>query len=309
MSAVILKGRPIAEPEKTDFISRIRKKMRPRLGVRSFGGTFLMTLILMGVAVIFLIPVIFMVNNAFKPLNELLRMPPTIWVRDPTWDNFIALGNVFNNTVVPFWRYLFNTFFIVTVGTLGQIVIASMAAYPLAKFEFAGERLMSNAIVIALMFSGVVTAIPNFLIMSSIGIIDTYFAIILPSLGTTLGLFLMRNFMTTVPNSLIESAQIDGAGEFYTLWRIVIPVVKPALLTLVILSFQAMWGNAGATVIYTEALKPLPAALSQIASGLSIARMGEMMVVALLMFLVPVIVFIIMQSNVMETMTTSGMKE
>ena len=309
MSAVILKGRPVAEPEKNDFLTRIRRKMRPKLGVRSFGGTLFMTLVLMGIAIIFLLPVIFMVNNAFKPINELLRMPPTILVRDPTWDNFVSLGNVFNNTVVPFWRYIFNTFFIVTVGTLGQIVIASMAAYPLAKFEFAGERTMSTLIVVALMFSGVVTAVPNFLIMSWLGIIDTYFAIILPSLGTTLGLFLMRNFMTQVPNSLIESAQIDGAGEFYTLWKIVMPVVKPALLTLVILSFQAMWGNAGGMVIYTETLKPLPAALGQIASGLSIARMGEMMVVALLMFLVPVIVFIIMQSNVMETMTTSGMKE
>lgn len=287
----------------------IKQILKPKKGNRSFGGNLVLIISLALLAVIFLFPVIFMINNAFKPLSELLRVPPFIFVRNPTLENFAAVGNLFNNSLVPFWRYVFNTFFIVTVGTLGQIIFVSMAAYPLAKYSFFGDKFLSSLILVALMFSPEVTAVPNYLIMANLGLIDTYFAVILPSFGSTLGLFLMKNFMSQVPSSLIEAAQIDGAGEFRTLWTVVMPAVKPAWITLFILSFQMMWGNSGSTVIYTEALKPLSAALNQIAAVLPVARMGETMVVSLIMFLIPVTIFIFMQSNVLETMTTSGIKE
>ena len=288
---------------------RITRVFKSKRGARSMGGNIALALALIGMAVIFLLPIIFMVNNAFKPLYEIMRIPPTILVRNPTMENFHALSNFFNNTLVPIERYIFNTGFIVALGVFGQVLFGSMAAYPLAKFDFFGEKFLSSLIVIALMFSPVVTAVPNYLILSYLGLVDTYFAVILPSFGTTLGLFLMRNFMTQVPNSLIEAANIDGAGDFKTLWAVVMPAVKPAWITLFIFSFQAMWGLTGAQVIYTENLKPLPAALNQIATTVSIARMGEVMVVSLLMFLVPLVIFMIVQSQVMETMTTSGMKE
>jgi len=276
---------------------------------RSFGGNLVLGIVLTLAATLFLLPVIFMVNNAFKPLYELLRMPPLFFMRNPTIDNFLSLGNIFNNTLVPFWRYVFNSVLFIVVCTAGQIVFASMAAYPLAKFEFFGERFLNKVIILALMFSPAVTAVHNYLILAGLGLIDTYFAIILPSFASTIGLFLMVNFMKQVPSSLIESAQIDGATEFKTLWKVVMPAVKPAWITMFILTFQSMWGATGGGFIFTEQLKPLPAALQQIASEISIARMGEMMAVSLIMFLVPVIIFIFMQSNVMETMTTSGMKE
>jgi len=287
----------------------IKRALRSKRGARSLGGNIALGIALGIMAFIFLLPIIFMVNNALKPLYELLRMPPTLLVRNPTFENFHALGNFFNNTLVPIERYVLNTFIVVFFGVLGQVVFGSMAAYPLAKFDFAGQKFLSSLIVIALMFSPVVTAVPNYLIMAQLGMIDTYFALILPAMATTLGLFLMRNFMAQVPNSLIEAAMIDGAGDFKTLWVVVMPAVKPAWITLFIFSFQAMWGLTGGAVIYTENLKPLPAALNQIASTVSIARMGEVMVVSLIMFLVPLLLFMLVQSQVMETMTTSGMKE
>jgi len=290
-------------------LPKVKRFFKKRRGGRSFAGNIILALAMIGFALIFLAPVILLVNNAFKPLHELLRIPPTIWVRDFTLENFFAMGNIFNASLVPFWRYLFNSVFIVGLGTLGQILLASMAAYPLAKFEFFGEGFLNKLIIIALMFSPAVTAVHNFLIMAHLGLIDTYWAIIVPSFASTLGLFLMRNFMSQVPSSLIEAAQIDGSSEFRTLWRVVMPAVKPAWITLFILSFQSMWQATGTNVIFTESLKPLPAALAQIASGITIARMGEVMAVSLIMFLIPVVIFIIMQSNVLETMTTSGMKE
>ena len=287
---------------------RIKGIFRTKKG-RSFGGNLVLFVTLTLFAAFFLFPVVFMFNSAFKPIYELMRFPPTFFVRDPTFEHFASLGNLFNRTFVPFARYLFNSLLFLVVGTAGQILFASMAAYPLAKFEFFGEKFLNSLILLALMFSPAVTAVHSFLILSSLGMIDTYWAVILPSFASTIGLFLMRNFIQQIPNSLIEASQIDGASEYRTFWTVIMPNVKPAIITLFIMTFQGMWGVTGGGLIFTESLKPLPAALGQIASGISIARMGEMAVVSLLMFLIPVVVFIIMQSKVVETMTTSGMKE
>ena len=287
---------------------KLKAVLRKKNG-RSFAGNIALFIALVVFATFFLLPVIFMINNAFKPLYELMRFPPTFFVRDPTLEHFSSLGALFSNSLVPISVYIFNSLLFLFVGTIGQIIFASMAAYPLAKFEFFGAGFLNKLILLALMFSPAVTAVHNFLIMSRFGMIDTYWSIIIPSFASAIGLFLMRNFMQLIPNSLIEAAQIDGASEFRTFWQIVMPNVKPAWITLFIMSFQSMWGITGAGLIFTENLKPLPAALQQIASGISIARMGEMSVVSLIMFAIPVVIFIIMQSNVIETMTTSGMKE
>jgi len=287
----------------------IRKLFRSKRVGRSFVGNFGLIIILALMALIFLFPVVFMINRAFMPLPELMRVPPFIFVRNPTIDNFRSVAAFFNTTLVPFSRYMFNTLFIVLLGTIGQVIFASMAAYPLSKFEFFGNKFLSSLIVVALMFSPAVTAVPNFLIMNWLGLLDSYFAVILPAFGSTLGLYLMIKFMSVLPSSLIEAAQIDGASEFKTLRTVVMPSVKPAWITVFILSFQTLWGASGGAFIYTEALKPLAAALNQIATTATIARAGETMVVSLLMFLVPVTIFIFVQSQVIETMTTSGMKE
>jgi ABC-type glycerol-3-phosphate transport system permease component len=286
----------------------ILRTLTRKKGARSFAGNVTLFLFLLFMALLFLFPVIFMANNAFKPLSEQLKFPPDIFVRTPTLDNFMDLGEIFANSLVPFSRHLFNTIFIVVVGTLGQVAFASMAAYPLAKVDFAGDNFLNKLIVLSLMFSTAVTTVPNYVIMSRLGLIDTYFALILPAFSSSLGLYLMKNFMSQVPSSLIEAANIDGASEFATLWRVVMPAVKPAWITLFILSFQSMWGLTGNTYVYKESLKPVSYALQQIASG-GIARQGVFAAVSLIMFLIPIAIYIFMQSNVLETMSTSGMKD
>ncbi|TVP85109.1 MAG: carbohydrate ABC transporter permease, partial [Acholeplasmataceae bacterium] len=178
----------------------------------------------------------------------------------------------------------------------------------LAKHKFPGSRMLSRIIVYSLMFNTAVTAIPAYIVMTQLNMIDTLWAIILPAFAFSLGLYLMRNFMEQIPTTYIESAYMDGASEYKIFWMIVMPLVKPAWLTLIILSFQTLWGATGGQYIYNEALKPLSFALNQIVGG-GIARTGVVAAVSLFMMMVPVTVFVISQSSIIETMAHSGIKE
>lgn len=254
------------------------------------------------------IPLIYAVNNAFKPLDELFIFPPRIFVRNPTLDNFYDLVALMGNSWVPLSRYITNTLLITIIGTAGHIVLASAAAYPLAKYRFPGSRTLFSIVVLSLMFSGHVTAIPNYMVMSWLGWINTHASIIVPSLAFSLGLFLMKQFMEQIPDALLEAAKIDGASEYRIYWSIVMPNVKPAWLTLMILQFPMLWGSDGGSFIYSENLKTLHYALGQIALG-GIARAGVGAAVALILMIVPITLFIISQSNVIQTMASSGMKD
>ncbi|MCR5370302.1 MAG: carbohydrate ABC transporter permease [Clostridium sp.] len=282
-----------------------RRKLKRR---RSLAVDIVLFILLAGFGVFSLFPLIFTVVNAFKPMSEIFIFPPRLTVDNPTLNNFFDLSFILESFDVPMSRYIFNTAVITGLGTLGTVLLGSMAAFALAKYQFPGSRLMSSLIVYALMFSASVTAIPNYLIMTYLGLVDTYWAVILTAVGGTLGLYLMKNFIVQIPDSLIEAATIDGANEFTIYWRIIMPLCKPAWITLVILSFQQMWGTTGGVFIYSEELKPVSYVLSQLVSG-GIARTGVSSAVSLIMMTVPVAVFVISQSNVLETMSTSGMKD
>ena len=275
---------------------------------RSLAVDILLFILLAGFGVFSLFPLIFTVVNAFKPMSEIFIFPPKLTVDNPTMNNFYDLSFILESFDVPMSRYIFNTAVITGLGTLGTVLLGSMAAFALAKYQFPGSRLMSSLIVYALMFSASVTAIPNYLIMTYLGLVDTYWAVILTAIGGTLGLYLMKNFIVQIPDSLIEAATIDGANEFTIYWKIIMPLCKPAWITLIILSFQQMWGTTGGVFIYSEELKPVSYVLSQLVSG-GIARTGVSSAVSLIMMTVPVAVFVISQSNVLETMSTSGMKD
>lgn len=275
---------------------------------RSFGGNVLMFLFLALLGMFMALPLLYTVNNAFKPLDELFIFPPTFFVRNPTLDNFSDLGILLTNSWIPFSRYILNTVIITGAGVLGHVIIASAAAYPLAKHEFHGKTILFGIVVLSLMFSGTVTAIPNYMIITALGINNNYLAVILPAFSSSLGLYLMKQFMEQIPDSLLESARIDGASEYLIYWRIVMPNVKPAWLTLMILMFQSLWGTTGGGFLRSEQLKPLNYALNQIVQG-GIARVGAASAVGLILMIVPIVLFIITQSNIIETMTTSGMKE
>jgi len=254
------------------------------------------------------LPLVFAISNAFKPLDELFLFPPRFMVINPTFDNFFDLFAVMSNSWIPFSRYLFNTVFITVVGTLGHVLLASAAAYPLAKYKFPGSETMFRLVVLSLMFSATVTAVPNFLIIAGLGWLDTYAAIIVPAFASSLGLYLMKQFMERIPETMLEAAKIDGASEYRIYWQIVMPMVKPAWLTLVILMFQSLWGATGSTFIFSEELKSMHFAVSQIMEG-GIARAGTAAAVGVLLMIVPITVFVVSQSNIIETMASSGMKE
>jgi ABC-type glycerol-3-phosphate transport system permease component len=264
-------------------------------------------LIFLGLGAVYMaLPMFYAICQAFKPLNELFIFPPQFLPRHPTLSNFSDLFLLMAQSWVPVSRYLFNSLFIVAAGSAGNVILGSLCAYALAKHDFKGRNLINNLILFSLMFAGSVLVIPRYLIISFLGWINTYAALVVPAWGTTLGVFLMRNFIThMVHDSLLEAARIDGASEWYIHWRIVMPIVKPAWLTLIILNFQQLWGDQGGMFIYSEELKPLPYALGQIIGG-GVGRAGVAAAVSVILMAVPITVFVINQTKIVQTMGTSG---
>ena len=275
---------------------------------RSVGGDVFIFIFLCFVALILVIPLVYIISNSLKPYNELFLFPPKLFVKNPTMDNYADLFSLISNSWVPFSRYLANTVFITIVGTVGNVLLGSMAAFAISKIRFPGANFIFRLIVLSLMFSATVTAIPTYLIIAKMGWIDTYYALIVPSLQSSLGIYLMKQFIDQIPDTLIEAAKIDGANDGRIYLSIIMPSVKPAWLTVIILSIQSLWNITGSNYIFSEQLKTLPVAMSQIVSG-GIARAGASAAVSVVMLSVPVLSFIIAQSNVVETMATSGMKE
>ena len=275
---------------------------------RSIAGDIIIYLLLLLVAIAMVFPLVFLIGSSLKPLDELFRFPPPVWPSHPTMDNFSDLFVTMGQSWVPFSRYLVNTIIITVVGTFGHLVVAGMAAFVLSKYEFPGGKLFFAIATTCLMFTGVVTDIPNYLILSRLGLVDTYWALILPACAAPIGLFLMKQFMEGLPTALIEAATIDGASRFRVFWSIVMPNVKPAWLTMIIFSVQALWNNRAATIIYSEAKKPLVYALQQIQAG-GVARTGQMAAANVIIVAVPILIFVFSQSRILETMASSGIKD
>lgn len=288
---------------KRRFFRRKEKQLN-----RSMAGNTLLFVLMFICGIFMVLPLVMIVNNALKPLDELYQFPPKIFVRNPTLENFSDLFVLMNDSWIPFSRYILNTVIITGFGMVGHVVVASLAAYPLAKHKFPGKGILFSMVVLSMMFSWTVTQIPQYLIISWMGINNHYLALILPAWAFGMGLYLMKQFMEQLPDSLMESAKLDGASEWHIFWKIVMPNVKPAWLTLAIFQFQQMWGNTGSMFLRDEQLKPLQFALQQITAG-GVARAGAAAAVTFLIAAVPITFFLICQSNVLETMTTSGMKD
>ncbi len=276
---------------------------------RSAGGDVSLLVVVLLFAVLMVIPMYYAIIQSLKPLDELWIFPPRFWVANPTFKNFQDLFQNLNDSWVPFSRYIFNTLFVSVVGTFGHVIIASMAAYSLSKKKFLGSELVFGVIVLSLMFTTAVTGIPTFMVMKNMHLIDTYWSIILPAFSSSLGLYLMKQHMEAmVKDAIIEAAKIDGAGEMRIFWTIVMPMVKPAWLTLVVFSFQSLWNATGATYIYSEELKSLNYAVSQIVSA-GIARAGTAAASLVFMMILPIVVFVFSQGSIVETMSSAGIKE
>ncbi len=276
---------------------------------RSKAGTAVLLVILLIFAAFMVLPIVLAVSNSLKPLNELWEFPPKLYPKEPTWKNFQDMFNIMADSLVPFSRYIFNTVLITVIGTAGNMLFSAMCAYPLAKRRFPGRHVIFRIIEMSLMFNMTVTAIPCYLVMTRIGWIDRYEALIVPTFASMLGLYLIKQFMeTSVPDSLIEAASIDGASQWQVFWKIVMPCVKPALLTQLLLSVQSLWNLGSTTYVFSDEKKTLAYALNQIVSG-GVARAGVGAAVTVFMMIVPITIFIICQNNIIDTMSTSGLKD
>ena len=289
-------------------MAKLRTRKHKVVLSRSAGGDVGITIILFLLGLFMVLPMAYVIMQSIKPLDELWMYPPRFYVMNPTFTNFKDLFSLMNTSWVPFSRYIFNTVFTL-MGTFGHLFIASMCAYALAKIKFPGGKTIFKTIRTSLMFHSTVTAVTSFILMSFFHMIDTYWAIIVPAWGYTLGLYLMKQFMDTgVSDAVLESARLDGASELRTYWTIAMPMVKPAWLTLIVYSFQTLW-NAGSSIyIYSEQYKSFNYAIGQITAG-GIKRAGASAAATVLMMLVPILVFVVTQSNIIETMGTSGMKD
>lgn len=283
--------------------------LRRKTANRSPFGNFLVILLLALMCFCMVIPLYYAIVSSLKPFEELFVFPPKFYVVSPTLQNFRDLFIIFANSAVPFTRYIFNSLFVSVTATVLHILLSSMAAYPLAKNEFRGKKVLFSLIMLALLFTAQVTFLPQYIIIARLGWINTYLAVICPFLGSSLGLFLMKQFMEVIPLSLIEAARIDGAREMRIWLQIVMPNVKPAWLTLTIFTFQAAWNSTGSSFIFDEELKMLPVAIAQIVAGSSVARMGVAMASTVFLMLPPIVLFVASQSQVIQTMAHAGIKE
>ena len=283
-------------------------KLKRRKGNRSVGGDIGIYILLILFGIFFVLPLVYSISSAFKPLDEIYLYPPRFFVKNPTFNNFQDLLVVMSSSYVPFTRYVFNTVFITLLGTVGHLIIGSMAAYVLAKYEFPGSRKIFKIIQAAIMFNAYVLQIPTYIIMSKLGWIDTYLALMVPAFALPMGLFLMKQFMEQIPDALIEAAKIDGAKEGRIFLQIVMPNVKPAWLTVTIFSVQNLWNMKGQVYIYSEEYKMLPYALQQIMAG-GVARAGVGSAATMVVMMVPILIFILAESNILETMASSGIKD
>jgi ABC-type glycerol-3-phosphate transport system permease component len=273
--------------------------------------------ILVPLSVFMLLPIIFIFSNAFKPPDELFAFPPRFFVVSPTMKNFTDLFAKLSTSGIPVSRYLFNSALITIATVLASILVSSMAAYALSKKRFKLKQTLFAVNNVALMFVPIAVTIPRFLVIENLNLLDTFWVHILPVLAMPVGLFLLKQFIDGIPDEVIEAAQIDGASDWWIYWRIILPMIQPALATIAILTFQAAWNNADISTNYitTESLRNLAFYLSTLTATTAtsttantVAGQGIAAAAALIMFLPNLVIFILLQSQVMSTMSHSGLK-
>ncbi len=287
-------------------IKKLRESNRP--AGRRYGGTVISFLFLTVLGLFMAFPIYLTVVMSVKPVEELFVFPPKLYAIRPTLDNFRDMFAAVRQNRVPFSRYVFNSVFVTVSVTAAQCVFASMAAFVLAKCRFPGSRIINGVIVTSLLYQSSVIYIMQYMVMARLHIIDTPLALILPAAAAPMGVFLMRQSISQLPDSMIEAAKVDGAGLFRICWQIVIPNQKPALMTLMIFAFQSAWNIQGQGVIFREQYKTLPAAVAQVSSS-GMARAGVAMAASVFMLIPPAVVFILAQRYVIETMAHSGIRD
>ena len=296
--------------KKLSFLSRDRKAAEQRKRyTRSKAGNFFYILFLLVVGLFSVLPMIYCICTSFKPLDELLIFPPRFFVNRPTLENFLALPGLLSNMRIPLSRYIFNSIFIAVITTFLYVFISTAAGFVLSKTKMKINKPIITGVQMALLFNAFTLAIPRYLIFSYLNIVNTYWIYILPYCASTMGVFLMKQYIDgSVPDTLLEAAKIDGAGQMRIFWQLVVPMVKPCIMTLTLFGFQGIWSTVPDGTIFSESLKTLPTIMTNINAG-GIARSGSAMAVTVIMMLPPIIIYLVTQSNVLESMNSAGIKE
>ena len=285
------------------------KAKQYRRYTRSVAGNigFFSILILAGLFTVF--PLFYCLITSVKPLEELLIFPPKFFVSRPTFNNYRALPALLSNMQIPISRYVFNSLLIAVISTFFSIIACSLAAFSFSKSELKAKKILFTVVQLMMLYNAYTLAVPQYLIFSKLKMIDTFFVYILPAIPSAVNCFLMKQFMdVSIPDTLLEAERIDGAGVIKMYWRIVMPIMKPAWMTVLLFSFQGMWSIVPSGTVFSEKLKTLPYVMSSVTAG-GIARSGSSMAITVLLMIPPILVFLFTQSNVMETMSSSGIKE
>jgi ABC-type glycerol-3-phosphate transport system permease component len=284
---------------------------RPKIKRLSTFEKFSAVLLIL-LSIFMLLPIVYILNHAFKPYQELFVFPPNIFVRHPSFQNFVELLAITKGTAVPVTRYIFNSVVVTAIAVFLITIVSAMCAYPISKHKFPGQKLLFATILLTLVFIPETVMIPRYLVISKLGIMNTYWGHVLPLIAVPTGVFLMKQFIDQVPDELLDSAKIDGAKEFTLFMRIVIPVIMPAVATIAIIAFQMAWTNTETSTSFMqdEEMKTFPYYIDTLTTGMAnnVARQGAAAAAAMLMFLPNLIIFLMFQSKVIATMAHSGIK-
>lgn len=267
--------------------------------------------VLIPLAIFMGLPIVYIFNHAFKPIDELFAFPPRFFVEKPTWQNFINLFESSSLGATPMSRYLFNSIIVSSVVVVLTILVATMAGYVLSKKQFKMKRALTEINTIALMFVATAVAIPRYFVIEQLGLINSFWVHILPALAMPVGLFLIKQFIDQIPDEMLEAALMDGANDFQIYLRVILPMIKPAIATVAILAFQATWNNVETSDLFinNESLRTFAFYMSTLAAeGNAVAGQGLSAAASLIMFIPNLVIFIFMQKQVMDTMAHSGIK-
>lgn len=285
-----------------------RRRLQTKKYTRSKAGNVFYVIVLTAFGLFSVLPLVYSIVTSFKPLDELMIFPPKFFVSRPTIQNYTALPGLLSNLRVPLSRYIFNSVFVSVVTTVFYVMFATMAAFTISKGNIRGKKVIFTVVQYALLFNAFTLAVPQYLIFTQLNVIDSYWAYILPHLASSMGVFLMKQYMEgSVPDALLEAARIDGAGPFRIFFQIVFPMVKPCVMTLTLFGFREVWASVPNGTIFNETLKTLPTIMTQITAG-GIARSGSAMAVTVIMMIPPIAVYMVSQSNVLESMNSAGIK-
>ena len=274
-------------------------------------GQLKIILLILPLVIFMGMPIVFIINHAFKPMEELFAFPPTFFVKNATLENFTKLMKFSDSSGIPLSRYVFNSIIVTLITVALALLLTTMSAFALAKIKFKGRNMLAQINQIAIMFVSTAVLIPRYLVICQLGLIDNLLAHVLPLVAMPVALFLVKQFVEQVPDSLLEAAYMDGATDLDVYLKVILPMIKPAIATASILVFQQVWTNMETSNYFfsDDSMKTLTFYMNTLVNANNtVAGQGMSAAASLIMFVPNLVLFIILQNKVMNTMANSGIK-